>query len=61
LIHHLYGLLVKKTGVITRAKSGSALSRVGARKGIRPMAINSTANANEIWEPFNIASVRHKA
>jgi len=33
----------QKTGVITRAKSGSALSRVGIRKGIRPMEINKAA------------------
>jgi len=31
-----------KPGFITRAKSGSALSRVGARKGIRPMEKNKT-------------------
>jgi len=33
----------EKPGVIIRAKSGSALSRVDARKGIRPMEINKTA------------------
>jgi len=33
----------EKPGVITRAKSGSALSRADARKGIRPMEINKTA------------------
>jgi len=32
-----------KAGVILRAKSGSALLRVDARKGIRPMEINKTA------------------
>jgi len=30
----------QKPGVVTRAKSGSALSRVDARKGIRPMEID---------------------
>jgi len=31
------------SGIITRANSGSALSRICARKGIRPMATNNTA------------------
>jgi len=33
----------QKLGIITKAKSGSALSRVGARKGIRPMEVNKHA------------------
>jgi len=41
LIRHLY--IVQKRGVITRAKNGSALSIVGARKDIRSMEINTTA------------------
>jgi len=34
--------------VITKAKSGSALLRVGAKKGIRPMKINKTAIQSDV-------------
>jgi len=34
----------QKPSVTTRAQSGSALSRVGARKSIRPMNLNKTCN-----------------
>jgi len=33
----------QKPGVITRKKSGSALSKVGARKGIQSMEVNKEA------------------
>jgi len=42
LIHHLYVVLIETPDVMTRAKTGSALSRVGARKGIRSMKISNT-------------------
>jgi len=38
MIRHLYVVQIKP-GIITRMKSGSALSRVGVRKGILPIRI----------------------
>jgi len=42
VIHGLYVLQIE-TVIITRAKSGSALSRVGAKKGIQPTNVNKAA------------------
>jgi len=39
---------VDKHSAITRVKNGSTLSRVGARKGIRPMEINKTAKLPDV-------------
>jgi len=39
----------RKPGVITRAKSGSALSRVGDRKSIRQIEINKAAISPDIF------------
>jgi len=35
-------------GVIIRAKSASELSKIGARKGIRPMKINKTVIRKDV-------------
>jgi len=49
---------IEKPGIIKRARNGSALSRVGARKEIQPIEINKTQIIRcrfDNWEPSNSA------